>query len=90
MGMELLAGLAWAVEEGFDVINLSLATTRRRFVEALYETGRRRLLRRDDDRRLRQQHAGPELSVEVLLGRLRRQPRGRRPDPVLLEPRAAG
>jgi subtilisin family serine protease len=38
MGVDLLAGIAWAAEEGFDVVSLSLATTRRRFVQALYET----------------------------------------------------
>lgn len=37
MGVDLLAGIAWAAEEGFDLVNLSLATTRRRFVERLYE-----------------------------------------------------
>lgn len=37
MGVDLLAGVAWAAAEGFDLVNLSLATTRRRFVEALYE-----------------------------------------------------
>ena len=41
MGVDLLAGLMWATEEGFDLINLSLATTRRRFLEALYETADR-------------------------------------------------
>ena len=38
MGVDLLAGIAWAAEEGFDLVNLSLATTRRRFLEALHET----------------------------------------------------
>jgi subtilisin family serine protease len=33
----LLAGLAWAVEEGFDVINMSLSTTKRQYVERLHE-----------------------------------------------------
>lgn len=31
----LLAGLRWAVEQGFDVVNLSLSTRKRAFVEAL-------------------------------------------------------
>lgn len=35
-GDVLLAGLRWAVEQGFDVINLSLSTTRVRFAEELY------------------------------------------------------
>jgi len=32
----LLAGLRWAVQQGFDVINLSLSTTRARFAEELH------------------------------------------------------
>ncbi|MFD6421085.1 S8 family serine peptidase [Streptomyces sp. NPDC060198] len=32
----LLAGLRWAVEQGFDVINLSLSTTKARFAEELH------------------------------------------------------
>lgn len=32
----LLAGLRWAVEQGFDVVNLSLSTTRTRFAEELH------------------------------------------------------
>lgn len=34
-GDMLLAGLRWAVRQGFDVINMSLSTTRTRFVEDL-------------------------------------------------------
>ncbi|MEO6701394.1 MAG: S8 family serine peptidase [Jatrophihabitantaceae bacterium] len=36
-GEVLLAGLRWAVEQGFDVINMSLSTTRPQFVPALRE-----------------------------------------------------
>jgi subtilisin len=36
-GPVLLAGLRWAVEQGFDVINMSLSTTKRRFAEVLHE-----------------------------------------------------
>lgn len=36
-GDSLIAGLRWAIAEGFDVINLSLSTTRRQFAEALRE-----------------------------------------------------
>jgi subtilisin len=33
----ILAGLAYAVEQGFDVINLSLSTTKKRFAETLHD-----------------------------------------------------
>jgi subtilisin len=36
-GRVLLAGLRWAVAEGFDVINMSLSTTKREFAESLRE-----------------------------------------------------
>jgi subtilisin len=36
-GDALIAGLRWAVEEGHDVVNMSLSTTKHRFVEALRE-----------------------------------------------------
>ncbi|MFI6349181.1 S8 family peptidase [Streptomyces sp. NPDC050560] len=36
-GAFLLAGLRWAVEQGFEVINMSLSTTHTRFVRELHE-----------------------------------------------------
>jgi subtilisin family serine protease len=36
-GKVLLAGLRWAVEQGFDVVNMSLSTTKRAFSEVLHE-----------------------------------------------------
>jgi subtilisin len=36
-GPVLLGGLRWAIEEGFDVINMSLSTTKRQFAELLHE-----------------------------------------------------
>ena len=36
-GPVLLAGLRWAVEQGFDVINLSLSTTKKQFAAVLHE-----------------------------------------------------
>jgi subtilisin family serine protease len=36
-GRVLLAGLRWAVDQGFDVINMSLSTTKRQFGEVLHE-----------------------------------------------------
>jgi subtilisin family serine protease len=35
-GEVLLAGLRWAVEEGFDVVNMSLSTTKQRFARELH------------------------------------------------------
>jgi subtilisin len=36
-GATLLAGLRWAIEEGFDVINMSLSTTKDKFISELRE-----------------------------------------------------
>ena len=36
-GPVLLGGLRWAVEQGFDVVNMSLSTTKRQFAEVLHE-----------------------------------------------------
>ena len=36
-GEILLAGLRWAVEQGFDVVNMSLSTTKRQFAGILHE-----------------------------------------------------
>jgi subtilisin len=36
-GPVLVEGLRWAIEQGYDVINMSLSTTKRRFVEALHD-----------------------------------------------------
>jgi subtilisin len=36
-GQILVAGLRWAVEQGFDVVNMSLSTTKREIAEALHE-----------------------------------------------------
>jgi subtilisin len=45
-GDVLLAGLRWAVDEGYDVINMSLSTTKRRFAEILHELADRAYFRR--------------------------------------------
>lgn len=45
-GAALLAGLAWAIDEGFDVINLSLSTTKTEFLPALHELADRAYFRR--------------------------------------------
>jgi subtilisin family serine protease len=36
-GAAFIAGLRWAVEQGFDVVNLSLSTRKRAFLSELYE-----------------------------------------------------
>jgi subtilisin len=36
-GVVLLEGLRWAVEQGFDVINMSLSTTKKQFASVLHE-----------------------------------------------------
>ncbi|HEY3764588.1 MAG TPA: S8 family serine peptidase [Gaiellales bacterium] len=36
-GPVLVAGLRWAIEQGYDVINMSLSTTKRKFVEELHD-----------------------------------------------------
>src|SRR5919205_3204929 len=36
-GVVLLEGLRWAVDEGFDVINMSLSTTKKQFASILHE-----------------------------------------------------
>ena len=43
-GPVLLAGLRWAVEQGFDVINMSLSTTKTQFAALLHELADKRVL----------------------------------------------
>ena len=45
-GPVLLAGLRHAVEQGFDVVNMSLSTTKRQFAEVLHELADRAYFRR--------------------------------------------
>jgi len=45
-GDVLLAGLHWAVEQGYDLINMSLSTTKRNFAEILHELADRAYFRR--------------------------------------------
>jgi subtilisin family serine protease len=45
-GETLLAGLAWAIEQGFHVVNMSLSTTRTKYVERLHELADRAYFRR--------------------------------------------
>jgi subtilisin family serine protease len=36
-GPVLVAGLRWAVEQDFDIVNMSLSTTKRQFIDALHD-----------------------------------------------------
>ncbi len=45
-GAGLIAGLRWAVDEGFDVINMSLSTGKPQFVQDLHELADRAYFRR--------------------------------------------
>ncbi|MDQ7911318.1 S8 family serine peptidase [Phytohabitans sp. ZYX-F-186] len=45
-GDVLLAGLRWAIRQGFDVVNLSLSTTRQRFAADLHEIADEAFFRR--------------------------------------------
>lgn len=45
-GAALLSGLEWAIEQGYDVINMSLSTTRTQFCLALHELSDRAYFRR--------------------------------------------
>src|SRR5262249_3884647 len=45
-GDDLIAGLPWAIDDGYDVINLGLGTPHKRFVERLHELADRAYFRR--------------------------------------------
>lgn len=45
-GEILLHGLAWAIEQGFQVVNMSLSTSRTKYVERLHELADRAYFRR--------------------------------------------
>ena len=45
-GETMLAGLRWAIEQGFQVVNMSLSTTRTKYVERLHEFADRAYFRR--------------------------------------------
>lgn len=45
-GAALIAGLSWAIDEGFDVINMSLSTAKEKFCDALRELSDRAYFRR--------------------------------------------
>ncbi len=85
-GELILAGLRYAVEQDFDVVNMSLSTTKRRFAEVLHDLADTRVLPAHGARRVRAQPARRELPVALLVGDLRRQPRGRRLARLVREP----
>ena len=45
-GEILLRGLAWAIEQGFQIVNMSLSTTRTKYVERLHELADRAYFKR--------------------------------------------
>jgi subtilisin len=45
-GEIMLAGLAWAIEQGFQIVNMSLSTTRKQYVDRLHELADRAYFRR--------------------------------------------
>lgn len=45
-GDVLIAGLRWAIEQGFDVVNMSLSTTKQRFATDLHELADRAYFKR--------------------------------------------
>jgi subtilisin family serine protease len=45
-GQVLLAGLRWAIEQGYDLVNMSLSTTKRQFAELLHELADQAYFRR--------------------------------------------
>jgi subtilisin family serine protease len=45
-GDVLLAGLRWAVDQGYDLINMSLSTTKRQFAQLLHDVADRAYFRR--------------------------------------------
>jgi subtilisin family serine protease len=45
-GEVMLAGLAWAIEQGFEIVNMSLSTTRKQYVDRLHELADRAYFRR--------------------------------------------
>jgi subtilisin family serine protease len=45
-GEVMLAGLAWAIEQGFQIVNMSLSTTRKQYVDRLHELADRAYFRR--------------------------------------------
>ena len=73
-GPILLGGLRWAVEQGFDVINMSLSTTKRQFAGLLHELADSAYFPAHRARGLGAQHAGRELPLALLVGDLGRQP----------------
>jgi subtilisin len=45
-GQVLLAGLRWAVDQGYDLVNMSLSTTKRQFAQILHELADQAYFRR--------------------------------------------
>ena len=65
-GAILLEGLRWAVEQEYDVINMSLSTTKQKFARHLHELADTAYFRRTMLVASAPQHARRELSVALL------------------------
>ena len=89
-GKTLLAGLRWAIEQGYDIVNMSLSTTKRELGEMLHELADSAYFQRT--MLIASAHNMPvesypwRFSSVVSVG----QPRGERPARLLREPRSAG
>ena len=89
-GTIFAAGLEWAIANGASVVNLSLSSKSEALFAGLPRDRRRGLLRQRAPRQRREQRPGSELSVAVLVGRVGRRPRRRRPLDLVLQPVATG
>ena len=82
----LLAGLEWAIEQGYDVVNLSLSMSQGQFVERLHELADRAYFKNTLIVAAAHNMPVAELPVALPGGGLRRQPLRHRPARVLREP----
>ena len=89
-GAVLVAGLRYAIDSGFDVVNVEPSRRPARSRDRPARAGGLRLLPKDDARRLRPQPAGRKLPLALRLRPVGWQPRPGQPVRLLLQPRTAG